>query len=89
MDTNRESLKPAMTETELASLVRSVVAQTLAELPTDRVAYTIDDAAAAIGIPRNTLRDCVSSGELPAVKRCNRWLIRRDDLLRWLSDRHR
>lgn len=78
-----------MTETELAALVRSIVAQSIAELHPERIAYTIDQAAEAIGIPRNTLRDRVSSGELPAVRRCGRWLIRRDDLLRWLSDRQR
>lgn len=79
-----------MNNTELSALVRSIVAQSIAELATttnDRVSYTIDQAAAAVGVPRNTLRDRVSSGELPAVFRCGRWLIRRDDLLRWLADR--
>ena len=55
------------------------------KLPVERLAYTIDQAAAAVGLKRNTLRDRVSSGELPAVKRCGRWLIRRVDLERWLE----
>lgn len=76
-----------LSESEIRSVVRSAVASTLAELPAvDRLAYTLDEAAAAIGIPRNTLRDRVSSGELPAVKRCGKWLIKRTDLLRWLSE---
>jgi len=74
-------------ESETVQLVRSAVAQTLAALPkVDRIAYTIDQAAEAIGLPRNTVRDRVSSGELRAVKRCGKWLILREDLLRWLSD---
>ena len=74
-------------ESETVQLVRSAVAQTLAALPkNDRIAYTIDQAAEAIGLPRNTVRDRVSSGELRAVKRCGKWLILREDLLRWLSD---
>lgn len=74
-------------ESETAQLVRSAVAQTLAQLNApERIAYTIDQAAEAIGLPRNTLRDRVSSGELRAVKRCGKWLILRADLLRWLSD---
>jgi len=74
-------------ESETVQLVRSAVAQTLAALPKiDRIAYTIDQAAEAIGLPRNTVRDRVSSGELRAVKRCGKWLILREDLLRWLSD---
>ena len=68
-------------------IIRAAVARTLAELPDQhRIAYPIAEAAAAIGVPASTLRDRVSSGELPAVKRCGRWLILRADLLRWLSE---
>lgn len=77
-----------MSDSELARVVRSAVAEAIANvsvLSPDRLAYSIDDAATATGLPRNTLRDAVSRGELPAVKRCGRWLIRRDALLRWLS----
>ena len=72
-------------QAETIALVRSVVAQVLSEHG-NRIAYTIDQAAEAVGLPRNTLRDCVSSGQLRAVKRCGRWMITRTDLLRWLSD---
>lgn len=75
-----------MSDSELARVVKIAVAEALASLPpSDRLAYSIDQAAAATGLPRNTLRDAVSRGELPAVKRCGRWLIRRDALLRWLA----
>lgn len=74
-------------KSELAIIARLAVAQTLAELgSTDRLAYTIDQAAEAVGLPRNTLRDRVASGEIPAVKRAGKWLIRKADLLKWLSD---
>lgn len=78
----------SVSDSELARVVKIAVAEAVAQLPglaVDRIAYSIDDAAAATGLPRNTLRDAVSRGELPAVKRCGRWLIKRDALMRWLS----
>lgn len=75
-----------MLSPELAQAVRAAVAETLAAVPPERIAYTIDQAAEAIGLARNTIRDAVSRGELRAVKRCGKWLIRRDTLLRWLAD---
>ena len=71
---------------DLAQAVRAAVAETLAAVPVERIAFTIDQAAAAVGLPRNTIRDAVSRGELAAVKRCGKWLIKRDSLLRWLAD---
>lgn len=75
-----------MLSPELAQAVRAAVAETLAAVPPERIAYTIDQAAEAVGLARNTIRDAVSRGELRAVKRCGRWLIKRDSLLRWLAD---
>lgn len=54
-------------------------------LSSDRIAYSITEAAALVGLPRNTLRDRISRGEIRAVKRCGKWLIKRDTLLRWLE----
>ena len=71
---------------ELESIVRKTIALTLQQLPSDRIAYTIAQAAEACGLPRSTLRDRVSSGELPARKRCGKYLILRSDLLKWLQD---
>lgn len=74
---------------ELPALVRTVVAQTLAtplyQQP-QRIAYTIAEAAELVGLPRTTLRDRVASGEIPARKRCGKWLILRADLMKWLAD---
>lgn len=77
------------TESELAQLIARTVAETLRNAPptSPPVAYTIQQAARAVGLPANTLRDRVASGELPAVKRCRRWLIRREDLLAWLANK--
>ncbi len=69
---------------ETQQAIDQAIAAALARV--DRIAYTLDQAAEAVGLPRNTLRDAMSRGELPAVKRCGRWLIRRTDLMRWLED---
>ena len=73
-------------ESAIASLIKSAVAQTLAAVGSQKLAYTIDEAAEAVGLPRNTLRDRVSSGEIKSVKRAGRWLILKEDLLKWLAD---
>ncbi len=52
----------------------------------ERLAYTLAEAAQAIGIPKRTLQDAHSRGEFRAVKRCGRWIVTRTELLRWLSD---
>jgi excisionase family DNA binding protein len=78
-----------MSESEIQALVRSAVAHTLAQLPvaqSPRIAYTVQQAAQAVGLPYSTLRDRVSSGELPARKRAGKWLILHSDLMRWLAD---
>lgn len=69
---------------ELSDLVSSIVAHTIEQLPVNRLSYTIDQAAQAVGLPRNTLRDRVSSGEIPAQMRAGKWLILHEDLIRWL-----
>lgn len=49
------------------------------------VAYTIPQAAAACGLTESSIRQAIARGEIVAKKRGGRWLIRRDDLLRWLE----
>jgi excisionase family DNA binding protein len=76
-------------ESDIQHLVRSTVAQTLAQLPQSgpvRIAYTVPQAAEAVGLPYSTLRDRVSTGEIRAVKRAGKWLILHSDLMRWLAD---
>ena len=69
----------------LAERMAKRVAAVLQRAQLERLAYTIDEAAEVSGIPRSTLRDRVSSGELRAVKRCGKWRILRQDLLKWLD----
>jgi excisionase family DNA binding protein len=49
------------------------------------VAFTIEAAAAACGLTASSIREAINRGELVAVKRGGRWLIKRDNLLRWLE----
>lgn len=72
---------------ELATLARIAVREALATLPPkERLAYTLAEAAALCGLPKSTLRDAHSRGEFRAVLRCRKWLVTRDELVRWLSD---
>lgn len=50
-----------------------------------RLSYTVDEAAAAIGIGRTTLYRLIGSGALPVVKIGKRTLIRAADLNRLLA----
>lgn len=47
---------------------------------TEKLSYTINEAAAASGIGRTKIYELVRSGELPLVKIGARTLIRRADL---------
>lgn len=80
----------SLNESDLAALVRSTVCHTLANVAraahTPQLAYTIPQAAAAVGLPASTLRDRVASGEIPARKRAGKWLILHSDLMHWLAD---
>jgi excisionase family DNA binding protein len=46
----------------------------------EKIAYTIKEAAAASGIGRTTIYELIKCGELPLVKIGRRSLIRRPDL---------
>lgn len=50
-----------------------------------RLSYTVDEAAAAIGIGRTTLYGLIGRGALPVVKIGKRTLIRAVDLNRLLA----
>lgn len=52
---------------------------------TPRLSYTIDEAAALIGIGRTTLYGLIGKGDLPIVKIGKRTLVRHDDLARLLT----
>ncbi len=51
---------------------------------TDRVAYTVPEAAEAARISRASLYNSIRDGELVLTKRGRRSLILADDLLAWL-----
>ncbi|WP_294190096.1 helix-turn-helix domain-containing protein [uncultured Sphingomonas sp.] len=53
--------------------------------PAARLSYTIDEAAALIGIGRTTLYGLIGKGDLPIVKIGKRTLVRHDDLARLLT----
>lgn len=63
----------------------SPLAQIEAGKPQQKLAYTFDQAAELIGIPRNTLRDAHSRGEFRAKKVGKRWLVLHSELERWLQ----
>lgn len=46
----------------------------------NRMSYSVDEAAALIGIGRTTLYGLIKTGELPVVKIGTRTLVRRNDL---------
>lgn len=49
--------------------------------PCPPMAYSINDAASAIGIGRTTLYSLIQTGRLPIVKVGKRTLVRHDDLM--------
>ena len=57
--------------------------------PAARLSYTIDEAAALIGIGRTTLYGLIGKGDLPIVKIGKRTLVRHDDLTRLLTPKEK
>ena len=51
----------------------------------DRVTMTVEEAAAALGISRNTAFRAVKAGDLPSIRIGRRILVPRDRLLRLLD----
>lgn len=51
----------------------------------ERAAYSLAEVAQLTGLARRTIQDAVSRGELKAVRRCRRWIVRRESLQSWLS----
>ncbi len=54
-------------------------------IPTERITYTVKDAAAAIGISRTTIWAAISDGRLAAYKLGQRTLIPAESLRAWVS----
>lgn len=53
--------------------------------PTDKLAYTVDEAAAAMGLGRTTVFAMIGAGELTAKKLRGRTLVTRSEILRVLD----
>lgn len=51
-----------------------------------RIAYSVEEAAATIGVGRTTLYSYIKSGVLPVAKLGKRTLVRHDDLNALLGD---
>ena len=51
----------------------------------ERAAYSLAEVAQLTGLARRTVQDAVSRGELQAVRRCGRWMVRKESLDSWLS----
>ena len=78
----------------LRPVIQQVVAETLAQLETERsqfdarIAYTEPEAAALLGVQPHVLRDLRRLGEIDASRIGKRIVYRRSDLLAFL-DRNR
>lgn len=74
-----------MVDSEKRALARAIAAELAQMRPrVSRRAYTLADLAEATGLPVSSLQNVVSRGEIPAVKRCGKWLVRAEDVERWL-----
>jgi excisionase family DNA binding protein len=55
------------------------------ELPPEKLAFTLKEASAALGVGRTTLYAAIADGRLTAVKLGNRTLILGETLRAWLA----
>ena len=79
---------PATDPALIAAIVRQTVAEVLsrvAPLTDQRLAFTLEQAGDACGLPWTRLRDAHARGEFVARKVGRTWIVTRDELLRWLG----
>ena len=57
----------------------------LAAVVAERIAYSVEEVAAVLGIGRTLAWALVRSGQLPSIRVAGRVLIRRRQLLEWLD----
>ena len=60
------------------------IEQKLDQNTSQKLAYTIPQAAEACSVTENTIRTALADGSLRAKKRGRKWLITRDALIEWL-----
>jgi excisionase family DNA binding protein len=63
----------------------SVTPATRPDIPPEKLAFTMKEAAAALGIGRTTLWQAISDGKLAALKLGSRTLIPADALRQWVA----
>ena len=69
-----------MSTARYAALLTSVIRGSEHEMTIPRLAYSVDEAAAMIGVSRRSIYELFRSGQLGSVKIGARRLIRRTDL---------
>ena len=84
-----ESLSMRVDVGKLRPLLHQLVLEVLANVPADfqtshRLAYPEPEAAALIGIPQHSLRDCRLRGEIQGLKIGKRICYMRDELVTFL-----
>jgi excisionase family DNA binding protein len=75
--------QPSISASAIAAELMRLIAP-IANKPA-RIAYTIDDAAAATGLTRPKIEGAINRGELPAKLRGNTLLISAESLRKWVS----
>lgn len=68
-----------------AAAVRSSVHRPGAEVEHERLAYSVDEAAIALGIARETVYELIRTGELRSRKAGSRRIVGRHHLLEFLD----
>lgn len=56
------------------------------DVPSVKLAYSIEEAGYLIGISRRTLYELIRTGEIGSIKIRNRRLIRHTDLVQYLDE---
>ncbi len=78
---------------DLAPLVRTVVAEVLAQAEADRaklngrLGYSEAEASGLLGVPRHVLRDCRLRQEITARKVGRKFIYSRDALMKFLGEK--
>jgi excisionase family DNA binding protein len=66
-------------------LASSTIQRVQPSSPLEPLAYSVRDAAAAVGVSRGMLYELIASGQLPSTKLGSRRLIRREALVELLA----
>lgn len=86
----REEEQPIMPPAppEPSTSLQTVIVEVPKPQP-DKLAYTIKEAASALGIGRTTIYAAIRDGKIPAVKLGHRTLIPAEDIRQWMASLRR